>query len=137
MSLQVRTHRYALEKLERQAAVPVGVNAEILVDRNAPAKEIKVKAEILSRRRRIQELQKELTAKTKALRTMFEFGGLFVWLVFCLLLAVPRQQRAPFSALSAGPSLTRDVSHLQGTTEPTDPFPNFCQLDITTDFWAQ
>ena len=65
---QVRTHRFALEKLEKAASVPVGVNAEIVIDRGAPAKEIKLKAEILSRRRRIQELLKELSAKTKQLR---------------------------------------------------------------------
>ena len=65
---QIRTHRFALEKLEKSASVPVGINADIVIDRGAPAKEIKLKAEILSRRRRIQELQREMSLKTKQLR---------------------------------------------------------------------
>ena len=65
---QLRVHRFALERLEKQVCLPVGVNAEGVMDKSNSAKEVRSKAEILSRRRRIQELHKELNLKNKVLR---------------------------------------------------------------------
>ena len=65
---QIRVHKFALEKLERSAGVAVGVDAEIVIDKSAPIKEIRAKAETLARRKRIKELEAELYSKQKSVR---------------------------------------------------------------------